>query len=119
MRVISILLLVSLCFQFLFKTGVAGYYFANKDYIAKVLCINRENTSMHCDGKCYLKKKMQDAGEETPQAALRIKYEPVEFLTASPSFVTAPLTGETNLEWSCAADLYTLIFSGSVFRPPC
>jgi hypothetical protein len=119
MRIISVILLLSLCFQFLFKKGVAGYYFANKDYIARVLCINRENTAMHCDGKCYLKKKMQEAGDETPQSASRIKYEPIEFLTSLPAELALPVAVESSISWSFSPGQYTLLYSGSVFHPPC
>lgn len=42
-------------------------YSLNKDYIAKVLCINKEKPKMHCDGKCYLMKRVQETSEsESP-----------------------------------------------------
>lgn len=41
------------------------FYFAgyelNKDYIAKVLCINLDKPQLHCNGKCYLSKKIAEA----------------------------------------------------------
>lgn len=118
-RITSILLLLVLCFQFLFKAGVAGYYFANKDYIARVLCINKENKTMHCDGKCYLKQKMQAAEGNTKQAPVSIKYEPVEFLTAPfvsvsgiPLMVTLPLH-------ITPTSHYASVYGNAVFQPPC
>lgn len=33
-------------------------YFMDYDYISTVLCINKENTSMKCNGKCQLGKEM-------------------------------------------------------------
>lgn len=44
------------CFS---QMGVLANYEINKTYIAKVLCVNRDKPAMHCDGKCYLKKKLQ------------------------------------------------------------
>lgn len=35
-------------------------YAVNKDYIAEVLCINREKPEMECDGKCYLMSSVED-----------------------------------------------------------
>jgi len=36
----------------------------NRDYIAKELCENRDQPRMHCQGKCYLMKKMRQAREK-------------------------------------------------------
>lgn len=45
--------------QMFSQLGVLAGYELNKDYIASVLCVNRDKPEMHCDGKCYLKKKLQ------------------------------------------------------------
>lgn len=37
---------------------------ANQNYIAKELCINRDKPEMHCNGKCYLMKKLKQAQEK-------------------------------------------------------
>lgn len=39
--------------------GTIAYYQLNKDYIARVLCENRSRPDLHCDGKCYLAKKLK------------------------------------------------------------
>lgn len=39
--------------------GTIAYYQVNKDYIARVLCENRAKPELHCDGKCYLAKKLK------------------------------------------------------------
>ena len=33
-------------------------YAINKEYIAKVLCINQEKPELACHGKCHLKKEL-------------------------------------------------------------
>jgi len=35
-------------------------FFLNRSYIAKNLCVNRNKPIMHCNGKCYLTKKLKD-----------------------------------------------------------
>jgi hypothetical protein len=35
-------------------------FFLNRSYIAKNLCVNRDKPMMHCNGKCYLSKKLKD-----------------------------------------------------------
>ncbi|GAB3641686.1 hypothetical protein [Spirosoma arcticum] len=39
--------------------GTIAYYQVNKDYIARVLCENRDKPQLHCDGQCYLAKKLK------------------------------------------------------------
>lgn len=38
-------------------------YVINYDYISKVLCINKENVALHCNGKCYLKNELAKSSE--------------------------------------------------------
>jgi hypothetical protein len=40
----------------------AGFQF-NRAYIAKTLCINRNKPWMHCNGRCYFMRKIQQADE--------------------------------------------------------
>jgi hypothetical protein len=37
---------------------IVAEYTINKEYIAKNLCINKEKTKLHCNGKCQLMKKL-------------------------------------------------------------
>lgn len=39
--------------------GAIAYYHVNKDYIARVLCENRDKPQLHCDGQCYLAKQLK------------------------------------------------------------
>jgi hypothetical protein len=38
----------------------------NQDFIAKTLCINRDNLEKQCNGKCYLNKKITESKEKDP-----------------------------------------------------
>jgi len=42
-------------------------YVLNQDYIAEVLCINRDKPMLNCDGKCYLAKMIKEQQEEEHQ----------------------------------------------------
>lgn len=37
----------------------------NQDYIARVLCINRDKPQMQCNGHCILMQKMNEAQDQT------------------------------------------------------
>lgn len=45
-----------------------------QDYIAAVLCENKDNPNSDCDGKCYLRKKMKDQSKKE-QSALESRHE--------------------------------------------
>jgi hypothetical protein len=62
---VAILIMFSLTFQCMVKMAIVGWYEMNKDYISKNLCENRGNPKMKCCGKCYLKKQLKKAGDNT------------------------------------------------------
>jgi hypothetical protein len=61
---ISILLLVSLLSANLSGLLVYMGFEVNQKYIAKELCENRAKPEMHCNGKCYLMKKLKQAQDK-------------------------------------------------------
>ncbi len=38
-------------------------YAVNKNYIAKVLCVNKKKPELHCNGKCYLNRQLKKVNE--------------------------------------------------------
>ena len=42
-------------------------YKVNQDYIATVLCVNKDKPKMECNGKCHLAKELKKAAEEESQ----------------------------------------------------
>jgi hypothetical protein len=46
------------------KIGILVDFKINQDFIAKVLCINKEEPELQCNGKCHLKKQLKKL--ETP-----------------------------------------------------
>jgi len=57
-KLLPILLLFSLAFQSFSELTTLISYEINKEYISNVLCVNRDRPEMHCYGKCYLHKKL-------------------------------------------------------------
>lgn len=39
--------------------GIIAQYQLDKDYLARILCENRDRPELHCDGKCYLAKRLK------------------------------------------------------------
>ncbi|MDR6781748.1 hypothetical protein ABIE26_001764 [Pedobacter africanus] len=64
LKPLSILLLFSLLSANCSNLFVYLGFEANRNYISKELCINRDKPEMHCNGKCYLMKKLKQAQEK-------------------------------------------------------
>lgn len=64
LRPISILLLFSLLAANCSSMFVYMGFELNQQYIAKELCINQDKPEMHCNGKCYLMKKLKQAQDK-------------------------------------------------------
>jgi hypothetical protein len=65
-KLIVFLLIVGIGFQSIGKLFVLAWYQVNKTYIAQKLCENRNKPKMHCNGKCQLRKKMQQLEQDSP-----------------------------------------------------
>src|SRR5882724_3727889 len=64
---VTILLILLIALQTFSKWALILEYQVNKDFIAKNLCVNRNNIISCCAGKCYLNKKL--AKDESQQQA--------------------------------------------------
>jgi hypothetical protein len=90
----------------------------NQKYIAAELCINRNRPELHCNGKCYLMRKLKQA-EQKEKAHESENQRPVlqpgmiveKLALAAPSFVIAKsLTAELKFHLPERSD--------SIFQPP-
>lgn len=63
-RLIAILLLFCSFAMNLSGLFVFAGFELNKDFIAKELCVNKDKPQLHCNGKCYLMKKLKQAEEK-------------------------------------------------------
>lgn len=79
MKSILSYILLSLYLVVMFKPyySILEYY-ANQDYIAKYLCVNRYEIQTHCQGKCYLIQKLKERQtEESQQILNQFKESPI------------------------------------------
>ncbi|RFN58151.1 hypothetical protein [Marixanthomonas ophiurae] len=61
----SLLLLSFFCFSILRPLVPYFEYVVDYDYIANVLCINKDEPEMQCNGKCHLTQELSKANEAT------------------------------------------------------
>ena len=58
-QLVAILLLCSLSVHCAGRLGIVASWWLNRDYVARVLCINRDKPQLHCNGKCHLAKQLR------------------------------------------------------------
>lgn len=102
-RAVTILLILVMSLHGFYKLGVLTYFEVNRSYIAKVLCINKDEPVQQCNGHCYLKRNLQKAEEpsNSPVPPSKEKFEMVIFVSDKPSynFKTYPYPNAGNTAW--------------------
>lgn len=75
LRFASILLIICLLSTSFSRWMIVAGYELNRNYIAAELCVNKAKPALHCNGKCYLAKKIKD--EERQQKQQRASSKPI------------------------------------------
>lgn len=90
----------------------------NQTYIVKELCENRSRPELNCNGKCFLKKKLQAAEEKErkqEQENQRNRYQE----TLPPVFeLPVPLTVKLKVDYPQSITKATIQRSAGIFHPP-
>ncbi|MCC9136942.1 hypothetical protein [Pontibacter silvestris] len=63
------MLLFVMLLQVFSKVMIVVDYQANRNYIIEFFCINKNKPELHCNGKCYLAKKLKKAEQAENKAA--------------------------------------------------
>lgn len=63
-RFVAILLIIAVISSNFTKCVIFASFKINQKYIAENLCVNRDKPWMHCNGQCYLMKKLKQAEEK-------------------------------------------------------
>ncbi len=78
---IAFLLLFAIMLPTLSPWGTVAYFNINRNYIARVLCENRDRPQLNCNGKCYLAKKLkQQQDKKDKETTERVSNMPVAHL---------------------------------------
>ena len=97
---------------------VYAAYEWNQDYISSEICINREKPQLHCNGKCYLMKKLKQAEQKEKNRdreehrTLNQQGIVTEKLTFSAYSATAVQ------EYSSEIRFRLPLFAADIFQPP-
>jgi hypothetical protein len=117
---IALILLLIFTLQTFYASGFTIWFYANRAAIAKEHCINKNRPELKCDGKCFLNKKMREAGQhQDEEAPLHVK----QLLESSP-FTLFGNNHQLEAPPSCITHesvyiiRYNYNHSSSLFRPP-
>jgi hypothetical protein len=98
-------------------------YEIRKEFIIKNYCVNKNKPELHCDGKCFLAKKIQAQTDKEEQSALQnFIYKLLEINTfesqSNFSFDNQTEIKDSSVKNYFFAEQTTLEFSSSIFHPP-
>ena len=119
-RIGASILLILFTLQIAYSGLVAVWYYANQQYIATILCVNKDKKEMKCNGKCAMNKKLSQAeNSQSEQAPLTTK-KPTE---ASPFLLVQSHEFNPNLALVLSyepmqAGKYKFIHYQDIFHPP-
>lgn len=122
LRSIAFILILSIAFQPVAKLLTVAWYQVNKTYIAKNLCENRSKPKMHCNGKCQLRKKLQQLEQEhSKQSSAPVKIDKLEnsdcvLLNLYPILIK--YTAFKKYVYAIYNDCYVYAYSNKLLKPP-
>ncbi len=119
--IVATILLSLMTFQVSYRGIVFSSYYANKEYIAAVLCVNQDKPELDCEGKCYLKKQLQkaDTPADTNTSGLTLKLETSPFTSPVIAWeATAFAPRESITHTTSSEEAYSHDHHLSCFHPP-
>ena len=90
-RGISIALIFALMFSNIQSLWIMVDFCINQDYIAEVLCINRDQPMLNCDGKCFLAEKLKEQKqkqEEEEEKSIRVEQKSIPMILCESDYLT-------------------------------
>lgn len=119
--------LVVLSLSLIVKSFVVPFicldYELRKEFIIKNYCVNKNRPELHCDGKCFLAKKIKAQTDKEEQAALQnfiYKLLEINSFESQSTFDFANVVEikDFSVRNYLFAELSTLDFTSSFFHPP-
>lgn len=96
-------------------------YYANRDFFATVLCINKNKPELKCNGQCILMQKLKKAVQEESSSAPvpKVNFEDYPLGLISPPGSSLQITLiEISLSYSFYQDNYFSATGSNLFHPP-
>jgi hypothetical protein len=94
-------------------------YMVNKEYIARVLCENKNRPQLKCKGKCQMMKKLAEEEKQQQGSELKAGNQSL-IVSASAHFalLLKPAVTESFIEYQELPVPHTVTRSYAIFHPP-
>ena len=96
-------------------------YYANYDYIATVLCENKDKPYLECNGKCYLQKQLKEVNHDNHEhksTIPQINFDDYPISPLDQFSYQLKVFKELNSEKSYYVNYTSQDFFKSIFKPP-
>lgn len=116
----SVLFLLSFLFIFRPVMPVIDYWI-DYDYIATVLCVNKDKPELQCNGKCHLMEELSKVNEEPSQTDKKmsvVAFSMVFFQDFSEVVISQVLKLASKKVLDFYENAYHKLLSFQFFRPP-
>lgn len=121
-RLTAIVLLLALINCSFSRFVVCTGFGLNRAYISQKLCINRTRPWLHCNGKCYLMKKLRQAEENERKQTEKDNLSRLEinfFQEALVlSFLQPVIPSQQKAKFPAYSYGYSSRYTETLFRPP-
>ena len=119
MRIFAYILLLGFILQSCSKQLIYTDYLVNKDFIASVLCINKNAPEKHCEGKCHLKKQLDQDTKQQEGGSSKSKIT-MELAFVAPESIVMEITSiQVASQYFYFQSRMLKSYTNSIFQPPC
>ncbi len=118
---LSLFLTFSLLFPTLNKLWILVDFKINQDFIAAVLCINKDKPKLNCHGKCHLSKQLKQAEKNAQKhnpPTLKEKHESVDLSFTRVKNNVFLKSAFQHVKYLYNFSLYVSPFIDEIFHPP-
>nr|WP_294899352.1 hypothetical protein [uncultured Pedobacter sp.] len=116
------LICISLIFLLVSSPLTRLFYFAgyqlNKTYIASELCINKNKPELHCNGKCFLAKKIAEAAKKQQSNERKTQKDLSQQSMLMASFKISFFENTLKTEFTTCAEQRPINSCFSISHPP-
>lgn len=119
-QIVALFLIGFLLFSGSYKSWIRLSYEINKLEIIEKFCINKEETSFECDGKCHLKTTLDKVDKNSEGANKAENIPHIQLLLFQVNFSSLKLHQHTasRIIYSTFLNHYQYLFSSHLFHPP-
>lgn len=117
-RLIAILLIGFLAAENVSRLLVSAAFELNRGYIADNLCENRDKPLLHCDGQCYLAKKLKEADDQQKKSEKESQKGPYHPAFMTEKIVLTTPSGAVETVRVAERPFVLPVRAHSIFHPP-